>query len=248
MYFLYLYFRSAVCATGESLLPHQMNNKTRCSLLTNTIDHQLTTSNTPSRNINTPTNRRANTNSSPSSQVSIGNQPLSSINYTTNNNAILETFAEYRTLKRELQRALNLNETWKADYQVLVRRMQRLENSSFRKCILFSYDLLFYLIFLARPNADGRAFLEQLLDSMRTSEHDEDSRSSTQLANDIGLPETILLSFSNAEPQKSALRIFNALYPTHQDKASLVNVANLNVIHPTLLENILGKFLYLIFH
>ncbi len=103
--------------------------------------------------------------------------------------------------------------------------------------------LLFYLIFLARPNADGRAFLEQLLDSMRTSEHDEDSRSSTQLANDIGLPETILLSSSNAEPQKTALRIFNALYPTNQDKESLVNVANLNVQHPTLLENILGKLL-----
>jgi hypothetical protein len=147
MYFLCLYFRSAACATGESLLPHQMNNKTRCSLLTNTIDNQVTTSNTPSRNINTPTNRRVNANSSPLSQVSIGNQPLSNINYTTNNNAVLETFVEYRTLKRELQRALTLNETWKADYQVLVRRMQRLENSSFRKCIFFLYIFSFILFF-----------------------------------------------------------------------------------------------------
>ena len=110
-----------------------------------------------------------------------------------------------------------------------------------------SFRTIFSFVFLARPNADGRAFLEQLLDSMKSSENDEDNRSSTELADDIGVPETILLSFSSAEPQKTALRIFNALFPTNQDKQSLINVANMNVEHPTLLENILGEFLYLIF-
>jgi hypothetical protein len=132
-----------MCATTESLLPHQTKNKTRIPLSTNIINHQSTTSNTHLRNINTPINPRVNTNSLPLSQVSLDNQSSSSINYTTNNSAILETFTEYRTLKRELKRAMDLNETWKVDYQALVRRMQRLENSSFRKCIFFSYHLLF---------------------------------------------------------------------------------------------------------
>ena len=174
--------RSAVCATVGSLSSHQMNNTKNGSLLTNTIDHQLTTSDIPSRHINTPTNRRINTylsstsqtasadqllssinyitsntpsrhintptnrhvNTNPSSsQTASGSQPLSTINYTTNNNAILETFAEYRGLKRELQQALKLKETWKSDYQILVNRMQRLEKSSFRKCFVFSYHFLF---------------------------------------------------------------------------------------------------------
>ena len=135
-----------MCATAESPFSQKITNETRSPLLTNNISHQLTTSNTHSRNLNTPINPRVKTNSLPSSQVSSGNQSLSSINYTTNNSAILETFAEYRTLKRELQRAVTLNETWKADYQVLVRRIQTLENNSFRKCIFFLYHLLFYLI------------------------------------------------------------------------------------------------------
>ncbi|CAF2690221.1 unnamed protein product [Rotaria sp. Silwood2] len=214
--------QSDMCASAESIVSRQIKNRTRGPLSTSTVDNQLKMSNTPSRNITTPINPRAYTDSSPLTQVPNGSQALSSTNYATNTNAILETFVEYRTLKRELQRALNLNERWKTDYQILVRRTQRLQNSSF-----------------PRPNADGRAFLEQLLDSIRSSEHDEDSRSSNQLANDIGLPETTLLSFSNAEPQKTALRIFNALFPTNQDKQSLINVTNLNVKHPTLLENIL---------
>ncbi|CAF1089671.1 unnamed protein product [Rotaria sp. Silwood1] len=214
--------QSNMCASAKSLVSRQIKNRTRGPLSTNTVDNQLKMSNTPSRNINTSTNPCTNTDSSPLTQVPNGSQASPSTNYATNNNAILETFVEYRTLKRELQRALNLNERWKADYQILVRRMQRLQNSSF-----------------PRPNVDGRAFLEQLLDSIRSSEHDEDNRSSNQLANDIGLPETTLLSFSNAEPQKTALRIFNALFPTNQNKQSLINVTNLNVNHPTLLENIL---------
>ncbi|CAF4981802.1 unnamed protein product, partial [Rotaria sp. Silwood1] len=210
---------SNMCASAKSLVSRQIKNRTRGPLSTNTVDNQLKMSNTPSRNINTSTNPCTNTDSSPLTQVPNGSQASPSTNYATNNNAILETFVEYRTLKRELQRALNLNERWKADYQILVRRMQRLQNSSF-----------------PRPNVDGRAFLEQLLDSIRSSEHDEDNRSSNQLANDIGLPETTLLSFSNAEPQKTALRIFNALFPTNQNKQSLINVTNLNylldVAHP----------------
>jgi hypothetical protein len=235
-----------MCTTAGSVSAPQMRSKIHNQLSTNTIGDKLTTSNTPSRNVNTSTNQNAISNSSPLNQVSIGNQSLSSISYTTNNSALLETFVEYRTLKRDLQRAMKLNETWKADYQVLARRMQALQNSSFLKCISFSCYLLYYLIsFLARPSTDGRAFLEQLLDSIRSSDHDEDNRSSNQLANDIGIPETTLLSFSNAEPQKTALKIFSALFPNNEDKEYLVNVANLDDKHPTLLKNILGKFFFI---
>jgi hypothetical protein len=131
--------RSTTCTATGVLSPHQMQNTRRDALSTNTIDHQLTTSNTPSRNVNTSGNPNVYSNSSLLNQLSVGNQHLSSISYTTNNSAILETFVEYRQLKRELQRAVNLNETWKSDYNALVRRMQKLENSSFRKCISYSY-------------------------------------------------------------------------------------------------------------
>ena len=119
----------------QSFLSHQMKNNTRVPVSTITIDHQLATSNLYTQN-KTLTNRYINTNSKPLSQISIANQSFSSTNNTTNNSAILETFIEYRRLKRDLQRAKNANEAWKADYQALSRRMQKLESSSFHMLIL----------------------------------------------------------------------------------------------------------------
>ena len=49
--------------------------------------------------------------------------------------AVLETFIEYRNLKRELERAENKIKAWEADYKALTRRMQKLEQSTFRMWI-----------------------------------------------------------------------------------------------------------------
>ncbi|CAF3801659.1 unnamed protein product [Rotaria sp. Silwood1] len=185
-----------------------MENNISTPLSTIIINHQSTTPNTSIQKLNTPSNPRAKSNLLSSSQASVGNQSLSNINYTTNNSAILETFSEYRNLKRDLQHALNQIESWKSDYNSLKRQMEKLKKSSF-----------------PRPTAEGRVFIEQLLESLKSSEDVQDKRSLGQLAIDIGVPETILLSSSNIDPQKSALNIFNYLFPTNEDKVSLLNVA-----------------------
>ena len=137
-----------VRATVEPALSNQTKKPTRDPLSTITIDHQSTMSNINMRNVNTPTNPHISTNLPPATQSSVGNQSVSSINYTTNNTALLETFAEYRTLRRDLQRALQQNEVWKADYRALTRQMERLQNNSFRMYILLPHYLyLFWSLF-----------------------------------------------------------------------------------------------------
>lgn len=83
-----------------------------------------------------------------------------------------------------------------------------------------------------------------MLHSLNTSERDVDSRTNADLAAAIGLSEATLMSSSNNDPQKTSLRLFNILFPTHTDKESLVNVAHLTSEHPQLLDNILGKLSY----
>jgi hypothetical protein len=73
--------------------------------------------------------------------MSIGNQSLSGINHTSNNHAVLETFSEYRNLRRDYQRALQQIETWKADYETLTRQMQKIQNNSVLMCTSLSYYL-----------------------------------------------------------------------------------------------------------
>ncbi|CAF4863300.1 unnamed protein product [Rotaria sp. Silwood1] len=196
---------SAVRATTEPASSNQMKKQTRDPLSTIAIGHQSTMSNINMRNVNTPTNPRISTSSSPATQPSVGNQSLSSINYTTNNTALLETFVEYRTLRRDLQRALQQNEVWKSDYRALTRQMERLQNNSFRTA----------------------------------SEQIADNRTPSEIANAIGIPEIALLSSSNIDPQKTALNVFNHIFSSNQEKESLINVANLNVKYPNLLNNIL---------
>ncbi|CAF5005139.1 unnamed protein product [Rotaria sp. Silwood1] len=215
---------SGIYTNAESLSLHGMENNISTPLSTIIINHQSTTPNTSIQKLNTPSNPRAKSNLLSSSQASVGNQSLSNINYTTNNSAILETFSEYRNLKRDLQHALNQIESWKSDYNSLKRQMEKLKKSSF-----------------PRPTAEGRVFIEQLLESLKSSEDVQDKRSLGQLAIDIGVPETILLSSSNIDPQKSALNIFNYLFPTNEDKVSLLNVAKVMIEYPNLLDDIFGK-------
>ena len=94
---------------------------------------------------------------------------------------------------------------------------------------------------LARPTTDGRVFLEQLLESLRASEQIEDNRTPSEIASAIGIPEITLLSSSNIDPQKTALHVFNHIFPGSKQKESLINVANLNAKYPNLLNTILGK-------
>ncbi|CAF4849064.1 unnamed protein product, partial [Rotaria sp. Silwood1] len=230
---------SAVRATTESTSSHQTKKPThRRPLSTTNIDHQPTTTNLNVQNLNTPTNLRISTNSSPATQVSIRNQSLSSINYTTNNNAILETFVEYRNLRRDLQRAEQKIENWKADYDALQHQLQKLQNNSFRMYFLYHTISFVTLLLLARPNVDGRAFLEQLLESLNSCEQDKDNRTSAEIAKAIRIPEIVLLSCSAVDPQKTALHVFNALFPGNDKKEALINVDNLNVNYPNLLKDI----------
>ncbi|CAF3249836.1 unnamed protein product [Rotaria sp. Silwood2] len=216
--------QSGTRTNAESLSLHGMENNTSTPLSTIIISNQSTTPNINIQKLNTPSNPRAKSNLSASSQASASNQSLSNINYTTNNSAILETFSEYRNLKRDLQQASHQIENWKSDYNTLKRQMEKLKNNSF-----------------PRPTAEGRIFIEQLLESLKSGEGVGDKRSLSQLAIDIGVPETVLLSSSSIDPQKSALHVFNYLFPTNEDKVSLLNVANVMIKYPSLLDNIFGK-------
>jgi hypothetical protein len=80
-----------------------------------------------------------------------------------------------------------------------------------------------------------------LLYSLKNSENDEDTRTNAELAENLGLSEATLMSLSNTDPRKTSLRIFNALFPTNQDKEALYNVAKLITDYPDLLEDILGE-------
>ncbi|CAF3911779.1 unnamed protein product [Rotaria sp. Silwood2] len=215
--------KSTVCAATEYASSYQTKKSThRRPLSTINGDHQSTTTNLNIQNFNTLTNLRVSTNLSPAAQVSIRNQSLSSINYTTNNNAILDTFVEYRNLRRDLQRVEQKIENWKTDYEALKRQLEKLQKTSF-----------------PRQNADGRAFSKHLLESLNSCEQDKDNRTSAQIAKSIGMPETILLSCSAVDPQKTALHVFNQVFPDNDKKEALINIDNLNVNYPILLKDIL---------
>lgn len=94
----------------------------------------------------------------------------------------------------------------------------------------------------ARPSVDGRLFLEQLIDALKTSEHDEDGRGHADLAADLGFSATALTSFSHSDPQRASLRAFNAAYPSNEDKEALINVTYLMAMRPRLLPDLLGEF------
>ena len=79
------------------------------------------------------------------------------------------------------------------------------------------------------------------MESLKSSEEIQDSRTPKELALDIGIPELTLLSCSNVDPQKTALRVFNHIFPSNQDKELLINAATLDVEYPGLLKNILSK-------
>ena len=83
------------------------------------------------------TNSRIAASNPPSAQTQSSSCPtaLPLASQKSNNMAVLETFIEYRNLKRELERAENKNKAWEADYKALTRRMQKLEQSTFRKWI-----------------------------------------------------------------------------------------------------------------
>ncbi|CAF1563696.1 unnamed protein product, partial [Rotaria sordida] len=116
---------------------------------------------------------------------------------------ILETFPEYHELRRNFERVSKQNEAWAEDYRTLTLRMKELQQTSF-----------------PRPSVDGRLFLEQLLQSLKNSETDEDRRTNAELAVTFGLSEVTLMSLSNIDPQKTLLRVFNALFPTNSPTKS----------------------------
>ncbi len=94
---------------------------------------------------------------------------------------------------------------------------------------------------IARPKTNRREFLEQLLDCLKSGERDEDGRTHDQLAADLGLSATVLASFSHADPQRAILHVFNATYPTNEEKESLINVGNLAAMRPQFLSDLLSE-------
>ncbi|CAF1259933.1 unnamed protein product [Adineta ricciae] len=189
--------------------------------LSNTTNNPLNSSSTNSKIMNT-TNNSCAYDAAPQSQGSPLNRSITAMFFGPKEIPLLETFPEYRKLFRDCERVKKENETWSKDYQALTNRMRRLEQTTF-----------------PRPTADGYAFIEQLMQSLNNSRRDEDTRTNTELARDFGMTEATLMSLSNTDPQKTALRLFNALFPSHQQKEALINVAHLKVLHPNLLDDIL---------
>jgi hypothetical protein len=128
-----LYFKHFrnIHSTANSSSSHYVRNTAlgRSSNLLN--DHDSNRSRLHDKNNNTPTNSRIN-DALPQSQTPSSIRSLSGVPTTSNNIAILETFVEYRNLKRDYERASKQNDIWVADYQVLTRRMTRLEQTTFR--------------------------------------------------------------------------------------------------------------------
>ncbi len=57
------------------------------------------------------------------------------------------------------------------------------------------------------------------------------------------MSEATLLSTSTPDPQKTALKVFNHLFPSAEEKEVLVNAQLLKAEYPHLLDDILGKLL-----
>jgi hypothetical protein len=126
-----LYFKHFrnIHSTGDSSSSHYLKN-TALGRSSNLINDHSNGSDSHIKNINTPTNSRINDALQQSQTSSI--RSLSSVPTASNNIAILETFVEYRNLKRDYERVSKQNDVWTADYQALTRRMIRLEQTTFR--------------------------------------------------------------------------------------------------------------------
>jgi hypothetical protein len=103
-----------------------------------TTDHHSRVPGLNMKNIQTPTNSSV-IGALPRSQASSSIRSSSSIHTKSNNIVILETFAEYRDLKRNYERVLKENETWFDDYKALTTRMNKLQQTSFRMCKYFPF-------------------------------------------------------------------------------------------------------------
>ncbi|CAF2797171.1 unnamed protein product [Rotaria sp. Silwood2] len=213
-----------VRTTSDSSSSYNVKDTALSRLSYSNTDHCSKISDLPVKSVQTPTNCSV-LSVLPQIQTSSSIRSLSSVQTKSNNLVILETFPEYRDLKRNFERVSKENEAWLEDYKALTLRMKQLQQTSF-----------------PRPSVDGRLFLEQFLHSLKTIEADEDRRTNAELAGDLGLSEATLMSLSNIDPQKASLRVFNALFPTNKDKEDLKNVAYVTTEHPNLLDDILGNY------
>ncbi|CAF4589997.1 unnamed protein product [Rotaria sp. Silwood2] len=210
-----------VRTTSDSSSSYNVKDTALSRLSYSNTDHCSKIADLPVKSVQTPTNCSV-LSVLPQIQTSSSIRSLSSVQTKSNNLVILETFPEYRDLKRNFERVSKENEAWLEDYKALTLRMKQLQQTSF-----------------PRPSVDGRLFLEQFLHSLKTIEADEDRRTNAELAGDLGLSEATLMSLSNIDPQKASLRVFNALFPTNKDKEDLKNVAYVTTEHPNLLDDIL---------
>ncbi|CAF4911039.1 unnamed protein product [Rotaria sp. Silwood1] len=211
-----------VRTTSDSSSSYNVKDTALSRLSHSNTDNCSKISDLPVKSVQTPINCSV-ASVLPQIQTSSSIRSLSSVQTKSNNLVILETFPEYRDLKRNFERVSKENEAWLEDYKALTLRMKQLQQTSF-----------------PRPSVDGRLFLEQLLHSLKTIEADEDRRTNAELAGDLGLSEATLMSLSNIDPQKASLRVFNALFSTNKSKEDLKNVAYVTTEYPNLLDDILA--------
>jgi hypothetical protein len=130
-YILYFkYFRN-IQTTVDPLSPRYMKDTALGRLSNSTVNQQSNIPDLHVDNINTSTNFNG-IDALPQSQTSSSIRSLSRVPAASNNIAILETFVEYRNLKRDYERASKQNDIWFADYKALTRQMKKLEQTTFR--------------------------------------------------------------------------------------------------------------------
>jgi hypothetical protein len=124
------YFRN-VHTTNDFLPSYGMKDTALGRLSNSTTNHHSTVSDSPIKNIKTPTYSHV-MNGLRKTQTCSSIRSLCSVPTASNNKAILETFAEYRNLKRDFDRAVKENEVWSSDFKALTNQMKKLQQSSFR--------------------------------------------------------------------------------------------------------------------
>ena len=155
--------------------------------------------------------------------------------------SLLDSVPEYRTLKRDLEREQRKCSAWTEDYRRLNNEFDKYRQESFRNYVsIFSYHFLIIYFLVARPTTDGLNFLLQLVENLTSSSTASDTRTNKEVAVSLGLREEKMMQCCHLNPQRAALLLFSSLYPTHQDRAKLVNIKKFSKDNSKILENMFG--------
>ncbi|CAF3613668.1 unnamed protein product [Rotaria sp. Silwood1] len=147
------------------------------------------------------------------------NQVIS--NQVKQNMMLLQALPEYRALQREVKLLKKKIKQWAHDYEILERKYEELQSNSF-----------------PRPSVDGYEFLIQLVDCISRIRRDDDPRTNAELALDLNLSLEQLIALEHEDPQRTALNILHAIYPTNKEKADLIGIRHMAAMHSDVLRTI----------